>query len=70
MHWGMAVHAPACTGPADDALLQAPSTASSGRKLMTEILGGSYVSFPGPRFLSSIVPLIESLSSTSATTSV
>jgi len=55
MHGPTAVHAP-LNGPADVVFLQAPSTASSGRKLMTEILGGSYGSFPGPRFLSSIVP--------------
>ena len=53
MHWPMAVHDPP-TGPADDTFLQAPSTASSGRKLMAEIVGGSYGCFPGPLFFSSI----------------
>ena len=52
MHWGT-VHDP--TGPADDEFLQAPSTASSGRKLMTEILGGRYAFlFSGALFSSSI----------------
>ncbi len=54
IHWPTAVHDPP-TGPADDTFLQAPSTASSGRKLMTEIRGGSYACFPGPLFLSSII---------------
>jgi hypothetical protein len=58
MHWPIAVHDPP-TGPADELFLQAPSTASSGRKLMTEILGGSYAFF-GALISSSIhLPLIE-----------
>ena len=69
MHW-VIVHDPP-TGPADDEFLQDPSTASSGRKLITEIVGGSYAFFPGPLFFSSILsPLIEKLSSTPSTPSI
>ena len=43
-HWPTAVQDPP-TGPDDDEFLQAPSTASSGRKLMTDTRGDSYGSF-------------------------
>jgi len=68
MHWGT-VHDP--TGPADDEFLQDPSTASSGRKLMTEIFGRSYACFSGALLSSSInSPSLKSLFPTSATTSM
>lgn len=48
----------ACTGPAIELDLQAPRTASSGRKLMLTNAGGSYgfrLSFAGSLFTGSFI---------------
>jgi len=52
MHGPTKVHA-VLPGPADDAFLQVPNTASSGRKLITEIRGGLYACFSESLFFSS-----------------
>ena len=69
MHGPAGLHDPMPTGPADELFLQDPSTASSGRKLMTEIFGGSYTWF-GEAFLSSSInpPSSKILSPASTTT--
>jgi hypothetical protein len=56
MHWGT-VHDP--TGPADELFLQAPNTASCGRKLTTEILGGWHGSLLFGGLFSSSINLLR-----------